>query len=321
MLPPKDLLNFLKNEDNFIIATHISPDGDGLGSAIALSIALQKLCKKTILLCKNHMPKQYKFLPGSEKFITFETLRSLASNFQPCNLILIDCNDIDRITDDRSEIQGVNINSSLLIDHHETQKDYGDIKWIEPGAAATGVMVYYLTNELGVEIDKDMAINLYAAIAVDTGNFRYENTTHDVLRVASELIAAGAIPHVIYRELFESWPDGRFNLFIKVLNTLQVEDGIAVVKVTREMFNETSTTPDDTEHFVEFPRIMEDVKVSVLFREIDDNHFKVSLRSKDGINVAKIAEVFGGGGHKNAAGCRIEADFETSKSRLLGLLR
>ncbi|MDA8339938.1 MAG: DHHA1 domain-containing protein, partial [Nitrospiraceae bacterium] len=121
--------------------------------------------------------------------------------------------------------------------------------------------------------------------------------------------------------LFESWSGGRFDLFMKVLNTLQKEDGIAIVQVTRRMFEETSTSPDDVEHFVEFPRIMKDVKVSVLFREIEDNCYKISLRSKDDINVARVAEAFGGGGHKNAAGCRIKADFETAKKEILVKVR
>lgn len=357
MLPPTELLNFLKKEDNFLIATHMNPDGDGIGSAIALSVALQKLGKKTLLLCKDEVPGQYRFLPGYEKFISLDNLQYLHPNFhsqKSCdtvnpalrtmtsapslqdfkNLILIDCNDIDRIidrrhnTEDRTQkTEQNNLFSvlcslySVVIDHHESEKPFGDIRWVMPDAAATGLMVFYLIKGLETTIDTDIAVNLYAAIAVDTGNFRYENTTPEVLRVAADLIEHGARPHVIYRELFDSWSQKRFDLFMRVLNTLQREDSIAVIKVTRKMFEETSTFPDDTEHFVNFPRIMKDVKVSILFREIDDNYYKISLRSEDDINVAKVAEAFGGGGHKNAAGCRIKADFETAKSQLLSLLR
>jgi phosphoesterase RecJ-like protein len=311
MLPPKELLNFLRNEDNFLIATHINPDGDGLGSAIALSMSLQGFGKKTVLLCKDPVPHQYRFLPGHEGFHTFDN----AKDFE--NIILVDCNDIDRITTDKSQISNLKFQISAVIDHHESERPFGDIRWVMPDSAATGLMIYHLIKELGIKLTSDMAVNLYAAIAVDTGNFRYENTTPEVLRVAADLTGAGARPHVIYRWLFEAWSEGRFDLFMKVLNTLQKEDGIAIVKVTRKMFEETSTTPDDTEHFVEFPRIVKDVKVSVLFREIDDTHYKISLRSKDDINVARVAEAFGGGGHKNAAGCRIKADFETAKKEIL----
>jgi len=324
MLPPIELLQFLKNKDNFIIATHINPDGDGLGSAIALSTALQKIGKKTVLLCKDPVPNQYRFLPGQEKFITFGSFQPSAISHQLFrNLILIDCNDIDRIID-TSKTSNFSLPTSyfsVVIDHHESERPFGDIRWVVPDSAATGLMIYHLIKELGIEISEEMAVNLYSAIAVDTGNFRYENTTPEVLRIAADLTEAGARPHVIYRRLFESWSGGRFDLFMKVLNTLQKEDGIAIVQVTRRMFEETSTSPDDVEHFVEFPRIMKDVKVSVLFREIEDNCYKISLRSKDDINVARVAEAFGGGGHKNAAGCRIKADFETAKKEILVKVR
>jgi phosphoesterase RecJ-like protein len=328
MMPPLELLDFLRKEDGFLITTHINPDGDGLGSAIALSMSLQEFGKKTVLLCKDPVPHQYRFLPGHEGFHTFDN----AKDFE--NIILVDCNDIDRIIDRRQNTedrtQKTEQNSlfsvlcslfSVVIDHHETEKEFGNIRWVETDSAATGLMIYHLIKELGIKITEDMAVNLYAAIAVDTGNFRYENTTSGVLRAASDLIEAGAKPHVIYRWLFEAWSEGRFDLFMRVLNTLEREDGTAIVKVTRRMFEETSTSPDDTEHFVEFPRIMEDVKVSVLFREIDDTHYKISLRSKDDINVAHVAEAFGGGGHKNAAGCRIKADFETAKKEILNKLK
>lgn len=316
MLPPKELLDFLKNEDNFIIATHMSPDGDALGSTIALSMALKKMGKKTVLLCKDAIPTQYKFLPGQEKFITFQSLQP--STF---NLILLDCNDIDRVTTDKIELSAISYKLSVVIDHHETEKSFGNIRWIMPHSAATGLMVYHLIKHLDVEITEEMAVNLYSAIAVDTGNFRYENTSPEVFQVVSDLQKAGAKPHKIYRELYESWPLGRFNLFMKVINTLSIEEDIAVVYVTRKMFQETSTSPDDIEHFVEFPRIMKNINVSVLFREVDDNFYKVSLRSKDDINVAQVAALFGGGGHKNAAGFRISSDFETAKKEILEKLR
>lgn len=322
MIPPKELLDFLKREGNFLIATHINPDGDGLGSAIALSTALRKLGKNTVLLCKDPVPQQYMFLPGQEKFVTLEQFTvhgSRITDFR--NLILIDCNDIDRIATDKSQISNLKFQISAVIDHHESEKPFGNIRWVMPDSAATGLMIYHLIKELGIKLTSDMAVNLYAAIAVDTGNFRYENTSPEVLRAAADLIEAGAKPHAIYRWLFEAWSEGRFDLFMRVLNTLEKEDGIAIVKVTGKMFEVTSTSADDTEHFVEFLRIMKDVKVSVLFREIDDTYYKISLRSKDDINVARVAEAFGGGGHKNAAGCRIKADFETAKREILNRLK
>jgi phosphoesterase RecJ-like protein len=324
MLIPVDLLNLFKKNDKFIIATHMSPDGDGLGSALALSAALKILGKKTALVCKDSVPYQCKFLQGYEKFITFDKLYSSVADLKPYNLVLVDCNDISRLIDREQSPEIYSALSSLfsaVIDHHETEKPFGNIRWIKPDAAATGLMVFYLIRELGINITGEMAINLYAAIAVDTGHFRFDNTTSEVLRLAADLVDAGARPAEIYRWLFESWSEGRFELFMKVLNTLYKEDGIAVVRVTRDMLKETHTATDDIEHFVNFPKIMRDIKVSVLFNEIDDNYYKISMRSKDEINVAQIAEMFGGGGHKNAAGCRIKSDFETAKKAILKKLR
>lgn len=324
MLVPVDIVNLFKNNDKFIIATHMSPDGDGLGSALALSAAIEMLNKKTVLVCRDQIPYQCKLLPGHEKFITLDKLYSSVADLKSYNLVLVDCNDISRLIDKEQSQEIYSVLSSLnsvVIDHHETEKPFGNIKWIEPDAAATGLMVFYLIRELGIKISSEMAINLYAAIAVDTGHFRFNNTTSEVLRIAADLVDAGARSAEIYRYLFETWSEGRFELFIKVLNTLYKENGIAIVKVTKDMLKETHTSLDDIEHFVNFPKIMGDIKASVLFNEIDANYYKISLRSKDEINVAQVAEMFGGGGHKNAAGCRIRADFETAKSQLLSLLR
>ena len=312
---PEELIAFLKNEDAFVIATHFSPDGDALGSAIALSMALREMGKTTFLLDRDPVPQQYRFLPGHEKFHTFETLGKFS------NLVLVDCNDLDRVSSNKSQISSLKFQTSAVIDHHASAKPFGDIKWVRPETAATGMMVFHIIKELGVKITSDMAINLYTAIAVDTGNFRHENTTPDALRIAAELAEAGARPNEISRELFDSWSEGRFRLFIEVLNTLEIIDNIAMMTITRKMFEETSTASDDTETFVEYPRLIKNIGISVLFREIDDNSYKISLRSKGHLNVAHVAEAFDGGGHKNAAGCRIKADLETAKTELLKKLK
>lgn len=322
MIPPENIINFFKRENNFIISTHLNPDGDGLGSAIALSLALNKMGKITVLTCRDEIPLQYRFLPKHDSFHILKNgieKQLFHNGFK--NLVLLDCNEISRLLDKKEENKDIfDFLSSLysvVIDHHETEKGFGDIRWIASDSAATGLMVYYLIKSLSIDITEEMAINLYAAISVDTGNFRYENTSPEVLLVASELQRLGAKPHLIYRELFESWSRNRFELFLKIINTLEIIDNIAIIHVSKRMFEETSTTPDDTEHFVEFPRIMKDIKVSMLFREIDENNYKVSLRSKDDINVAKVASYFGGGGHKNAAGFKINADLENAKRILL----
>ncbi|TAN41605.1 MAG: bifunctional oligoribonuclease/PAP phosphatase NrnA [Nitrospirae bacterium] len=319
---PIELLAFLKSEDGFIIATHINPDGDGIGSAIALSEALHQMGKRTLLLCRDAVPYICKYLPGSDRFFTYETVKTGAVDIASYkNLVLVDCNHPSRTGMDKVTDLPIDIRKSAVIDHHETDRDYGDIRWIQHEAPATAMMIYALIKELGAKMSKEIADNIYAGILVDTGNFRHDNTSAEVLRTAADLVDAGAEPTYAYRSLFESWSNGRFLLFIKTLDTMEIIDGVAIVTITRKMFEETGTTADDTENFVEFPRIMKDINVSVFLRELDADGYKVSLRSKGGFNVAKIAAEFGGGGHKNAAGCTVKGDLQTVKRAVLSRIK
>jgi len=315
---PWSLLAFLNREKQFFIATHINPEADALGSSLALAIALESIGKETMVYDKDPIHEFYKFLPEYDRFINaIPNFRSFATG-EPgwggeiSNLVLLDCNHPER-----AGLENIKFTNSAVIDHHETEKEFGEIKWIEPQAPATGVMVYYILKELGLTITKDIATNLYSAIAVDTGTFRYSNTNSEVLKIAAELIEAGAEPSFIAENLYETWTENRFRLLMEVLNTIEIENNIAVTRVTLDMFKETATGAADTENFTGFPRMLRSIKVSALFREIENTFYKVSLRSKGRINVAKIAESFGGGGHRNAAGYMIQADFNTAKELLL----
>jgi phosphoesterase RecJ-like protein len=305
---PPDLISFLKKENSFFLAAHINPEADALGSAIALSMALGTLGKETVVYDRDGVPEFYKFLPWHERVV------NSTANIAPSemNLLLLDCN-----TPERAGIEGLNFKRVAVIDHHRTEKDFGDIKWIVPEAAATGMMVFYLLKELGVKLTQEIAVNLYTAIAIDTGTFRFGNTSSDVLRVAAELADAGARPGFISNSLYESWTERRFHLLIMMLNTLEIRNGVAFTHVTREMFNKTGTGPEDTENFAGFTRMMKGIIMSAFFRETGGNEWKVSLRSKGDTDVSKIAESFRGGGHKNAAGYEIKADLESAKKYFL----
>jgi len=305
---PHNLLSFLKQEDDFFIATHINPEGDALGSSIALSMALETLGKKTLVYDRDPVPNYYRFLPGHERLIH----SSGGIETSAFNLLLLDCN-----TPDRAGIEALEFRSSAVIDHHETEKEFGNIKWVEPHAAATGMMIFFLIKELGTPITKEIALNLYTALAIDTGTFRYDKTTAEVLKVASELVEAGAKPSLVSNGLYETWSEQRFRLLIMSLNTIEIRENVAFTAVTNEMFQQTGTSAEDTENFSGFPRMMQNVVVSAFFRQISDNEWKVSLRSKGDVNVAQIAALFGGGGHKNAAGFKIKGTLETAKEKLL----
>lgn len=303
---PEELIQFITREKKLLIATHINPEGDALGSALALAMALESMGKETIVYDRDPVPESYRFLPGHERFTT--SLPSL--NLGSLPLILLDCNEPGR-----AGIDAMVVPFSAVIDHHETEKEFGQIRWIEPRAAATGIMVHSLLKKLGVTITRDMATNLYTAIAIDTGTFRYSNVTSEVLRAAAELVDRGADPAAIAGGLYETWSKGRFQLLIGVLNTLEIIDTLAMTVATNEMFMRTGTSAEDTENFSNFPRMMSGITVSAFFRETEDG-WKVSLRSKGDVNVAQIADRFRGGGHRNAAGYRVKGDLKKAKESL-----
>lgn len=305
-----EIAAFLMDNHSFLIATHISPDGDTLGSALALGLALESMGKEVHLFNADGVPDAYSFLPGSERF------SSSPAHGRETVVILLDCNSAER-----AGIGEQVFPHSAVIDHHETESDYGDIKWVEPAVPATAMMVHELIGSLGVKTTPEMATNLYAAIAIDTGTFRYSNTTAHVLSVAAALVEAGADPGYIAEKLYQNWTDNRFKLLCKYLSTLRTEGRIGISYVSREMMDSTGTTSQDTENFVNYPLLIEGISISGFLRENEDGLWKVSLRSKGDINVAEIAAGLSGGGHKNAAGGFIRGDVEEVRKALLSILK
>ncbi|MEJ2685399.1 MAG: bifunctional oligoribonuclease/PAP phosphatase NrnA [Candidatus Sulfobium sp.] len=307
MKAPKEILSVLKKEKSFVIAAHISPDGDTIGSGLALSAALEAMGKKTAVYSRDRIPRYYRFLPGQGKIT--RALKELAKTAPV--LVLLDCNSARRAGTEKQVFP-----LSLVIDHHETESDFGDVRWIEPRAAATGLMVYHVIKALGVRLTREMAVNLYTAIAVDTGTFRFSNTSAEVLEAAAELVRHGADPSHVSQALYESWEEKRLRLLQMTLETLEIRDRMATIFITREMFEKTRTKAADTENFPNFPKMIGAVEVSVSFRQKGGNTWKVSMRSRGKVNVARIAEIFGGGGHANAAGYEVEGSARAVRDAL-----
>jgi len=304
---PKEIVSVLKKEKVFFIATHINPDGDAIGSALALSSALESLGKEVHVYNRDRVPEFYQFMPGYRRF---KTGLKNALTKKPV-LVLLDCN-----SPERAALEHYSFRRSVVIDHHETETDFGDIRWVVPASAATGLMIFYLIKAMGVALTRDMSTNLYTAIAVDTGTFRYSNTSSEVLKASAELIEAGANPAFTADCLYERWGINRFDLLVMTLHNLEIKNDIAVMYITEDMFQKTDTTPEDTENFANFPRMIQTVKIAAVFRDIGNGFWKVSLRSKGNVNVAEIAELYGGGGHKNAAGFKIKGSVKSVKEKL-----
>lgn len=321
MTPPEVIVDALKKNDNFIILTHTTPDGDALGSSLALKFLLEKLNKRVEFYVEKPIPLQYEFLPGIENSRDLKDI--CIDNFNV--LILIDCNQIKRVTYNRDILDRIKPFSGLkiIIDHHITEEKHeeGVFKWIEPQKAATGILVYYMIKEFDLEINIDIATNLYTAIIVDTGNFQFDNTSEEVFRIATELVRAGANPSKIYEHSFECWSENRFRLFIKMLNNLDISPPLAISFLSNSDFKDTKTVESDTERFVEFLRVLKEAKITALFREVEPDFVKVSLRSRGEVDVSIIAREFGGGGHKNAAGYRTKGSIDLCKKELIEKLR
>ncbi len=314
---PRNLVQRLLNSDEIVIAFHISPEGDAIGSALALVIGLEKLGKRAEVVCHSGLPKRYGFLPMAHKI-------KRSPSFQPNLLVLVDCADLARadISDDLRK----NVPSVIVIDHHPQklrQSEDKGLMWVEPKAAATGEMIAVLLKALKVPMTWEIATCLYAALISDTGVFHFRNTTPRTFRLAASLLKCGVDPQELAYRIMEVRSFAATQLLGRMLSKAKFEPelGLCWSVLTLKDFAQTDTTDEDTENFVNFLRAVDGTKVAVLFREIEPKLVKVSLRSKDEVDVAAIAQEFGGGGHPAAAGCRLRQSLSTSVNMVLNAVR
>jgi len=310
---PPELLRLIRENKKFLVVSHINPEGDSIGSSIALALGLKKIEKYAYNLSRDAVPEILRFLPSSNLFS-----RSVPSQEFDV-MFLIDCSTLKR-----TGFKGLRAENTVVIDHHCPSKKSEIfwrphtkyLSWVDPDASATGELIYKLLSTLRIPIDKEIATNLYTAIFTDTGGFRYANTTPESLNIASRLIKAGADPWEITKEVYESFPFNRLRLLGLCLKTLKRQGKLAWVTITREMYKKTNTLVEDIEGFVEYPRKIKGIEVAILFGEKKKGFYKVSLRGKGRVNVAEIAALFGGGGHHNAAGCEVKGSLEEVKRRV-----
>ncbi len=313
------LLDLLKQHKSFLIVGHINPEGDSIGSCLALALGLKKIGKKDIcVLSKDPVPEILKFLPSS-KIVKQKPPRK---KFDV--LLILDCNTLER-----TGFKSLNAKKTAIIDHHVLSPNTDKSEFykslsatlIDPNAAAVGVLIYKILTALKISIDKNIATNIYTAILVDTGGFRYSNASPESLKISSDLIKAGAIPWNITKEVYESIPHKSMKLLGLSLSTLEKRDRIAWITTTRDMFKKTGTSAEDCEDFVDFPRKVKGIEVAVFFRQDSEKSFKISLRSKGKVNVQKIAKSFDGGGHAPAAGCKVSGTLQEVQNKVLSAVR
>lgn len=308
----RKIRDWLASKEKILISGHQRPDGDCLGSSLALGLALTSLGKKPSLLSSDPVPERYRFLPGSAGIKILGTLEEDGDG-----VIILECSDFAR-----TGISGLERLPSLNIDHHGSTQPWADLNWIDPSTSAVGELVFLLIKFLEVEISPEIAINLFTAIMTDTGSFQYSNTSEQTLRIASELVRAGASPSLISREVYMNQSEARLKLLARVLATLQIDSSerIATINMSLADLESTEANDDDTEGFVNYPLSLSGIEASVFFRECGDKNFKVSLRSKETVDVSIIASSFGGGGHARAAGCSLN-DISLAEAQVMILER
>lgn len=302
---PETLVTTITGAQKVALFTHIHPDGDALGSMLAMADILKRLGKDVFCYLEEPSPVLFDFLPGIKQTSTsLDELRNFCEGGSDVAGLSLDCGDSQRLGSNQDVI--LSITPFLAIDHHRTHQDFGYARWVNPDASSTGEMVYELMTALGASLSHEVALNLYVAMATDTGSFRYECTTSQTMRIAAELLDYGVSPANIYDHLYNSSTTERILLMQKVLASLQMfsNEEIAVITLRKEIIAETGAGVEDSEGFVDIPRSIRSVKVVAFIKEKEDSSISVSLRAKGECDVAAVACVFGGGGHRNASGFR-----------------
>lgn len=293
------------------IGTHVNPDGDTLGSGLALALALRRLRKKVEILCQDPVPVNLTFLPGSELVRPDTTIRT------PDLGVLVDLEGLSRVGKLQPLFEG--LERVVTIDHHIPEKMVGDVRVIEPDAASTSELVYRVLRQMGVEIDGRIATCLLTGLVTDTGGFRFAATRPKHLELAAKLMRDGADISRIYEEAYENRSFGAQRLLGRALAALKhSKDGRVVwTSIRCTDFKETGSADEDTDGIVNHVRMVTGADVGLLFRETRRGRVRVSLRSRADVNVAEIAKRMGGGGHKNAAGCSFESPLEPAIKKVL----
>ncbi len=296
----------IEQHHRFVLTTHINPDGDGLGSELALTSLLRSRGKTVHMLNHSETPYYYGFLDPNGQIQQFDEQRHSALVHEAGVIFVLDTNQPERLGTLKPFVLESRA-KKICIDHHLDRTEFADVYILDEDSAATSEIMYHLLEYLdGNRFTPEVATALYTGIMTDTGSFRFPRTSADLHRRVAHLIECGADPVTIYQNVYEQGTLGRLQLLGKVLSTLQTaHDGkVASLQATREMFRETETREEDTDGMINYTLSIKGVQVGLMFTELQDN-VKVGFRSKGDIAVNKLAQEFGGNGHMNAAGARV----------------
>ena len=306
-----EVLKHIEKHQRFLLTSHARPDGDAVGSALACREILRSMGKHAEVVLRDGVPRVYQPLPFAHTVVQAERVNG---SYEA--VIILECDSIQR-----TRLEGLEKHFLINIDHHSTGRPFGNVNWIDPKAVATAEMVYRLARVANVKISPAIATCLYTAVLTDTGSFMFGGTNENTFALARELVLAGADPAACARNVYFGHSTAKMRLLGAALSHLQREGALTWIWVTQEEMDRFGAKEEDCEGLVNYALSIKDVQVAAFFRELPDGRFRVSLRSKGGLDVAAVAERFGGGGHECAGGCAVNGPLANAIEQLLAELR
>ena len=304
------ILTALREGEKFLVCSHSRPDGDAVGSMLAMAMLLRQMGKRVDVVAADRVPAVYRGLPGASG------VRHAMRVHGPYDaVVLLECDGLER-----TRLRGLERMFHINIDHHASGKEFGELNWIDREAASVGELVHRLVHAAGCTVTPEMATCLYTTLLTDTGGFCYGVLRPRTFALAGELVEAGADPVHIARDVYFANPFSKMLLLGKALSTLRRDGALAWLRVTHEDMVSAGAVEEDCEGVVNFALSTAGVEAAVFLRELPEGRIRLSLRSKGRINVASIAERLGGGGHENAAGCTLDGPMERATEEILAAL-
>ena len=316
------IADFISSNNKFILTAHETPDGDAIGSECALYAALKQLGKEVIILNADGMAKKYNFMDFDRAVQELNSPDMLPQNIQDWVLIILDTNDIHNIGQ-VAELVLPYVKEYFIIDHHENGIDILTGNLVESDASSTCEILFDLFMEMCIKLTLPISLAIYTGIVYDTGSFIYPKTTAKTFFIAQKLVESGVSPNDVYAKIYESNSISSLMLQSKVMSTLELffDNHVSVLTMCKEMIIECGAIYEESDTIINIPLKSEDIKVSVFFKENEEGILRCSMRSKGNINVSEIAQLYGGGGHKTAAGFKSKYPLEEIKSKVLDMFK
>lgn len=313
------IIRQLEQSHDLLVVSHENPDGDAVGSLVAMALALNGIRKNVTLLNVSPIPAVYRFLPEVDRIV-----RRIGPTTLFDTAVVLDCADLNRVGDAGERLDRIPV--LINIDHHVTNSGFGHLAWVDTEACSTAEIIYRFIKRMGIDITQEIATAIYTGILTDTGSFRFANTNRAAFSICDEMIAKGVDPYTVAQHVYGTYSLGRIKLLNLALDSIEISKNgkLSFMTLTRQMLKDTGTQPEDIDGMINYAKRIQNVRVAVLIQEgvnggtsgSDTHPFHVSLRSDGAVDVAKLAAAYGGGGHRRAAGFTIKGNLPEIKDAI-----